>query len=144
MININTLHIDEIKKYGQEEYPYECCGILLGKFGVDKSKTVEELLPISNARDEKNRHNRFLITPEEMMRSEFYARKNKMDIIGFYHSHPDHPAVPSDYDLQHAWPLYSYIIVSVKNGLAENFTSWELKEDRSKFNEETIEKIGGF
>jgi len=140
MINITNLHIDEIKRYAETEYPYECCGILLGKFEDDKSKTVEQLLPISNAREDKNKHNRFLITPEEMMRAELFARKNKIDVLGFYHSHPDHLAAPSDYDLEHAWPMYSYIIVSVIKGKAENFTSWELQKDRSKFDSESIKK----
>jgi len=142
MIKIKNLHMDEIRKYSEVEYPNECCGILMGKFESDKSKTIEHILPISNARDEEHKHNRFLITPEEMMKAEMFAHKNKFDILGFYHSHPDHPAAPSDYDLEFAWPVYSYIIVSVNKGKAENTTSWELKEDRSKFISENIKEGG--
>jgi len=138
MIKLKKVHIDEINTHAEKEYPYECCGLLLGKFEADSSKTVEHLLPISNARAGEDKHNRFLITPEELMRGELFARKNKMDVLGFYHSHPDHPAAPSPYDLEHAWPLYSYIITSVAKGKAEHFTSWELKNDRSKFNAESI------
>jgi len=140
MINIKKLHIDDIKRYAETEYPYECCGILLGKVETNKSKTVEQILPISNAQEDKHKHNRFLITPEEMMRAELLARKNKIDVLGFYHSHPEHLAVPSDYDLDHAWPMYSYIIVSVIRGTAENFTSWELQQDRLKFSSESIKE----
>ncbi|MGA2141945.1 MAG: M67 family metallopeptidase [Brevinematales bacterium] len=142
MIRLKPEHIDEIVKNGEGDYPYECCGILFGKFEKNKSKTVERVLSISNARDKDNRHNRFLITPEEMMRAESAARKNKTDILGFYHSHPDHPAAPSQYDMEHAWPLYSYIIVSVKDGKAGDITSWELETDRSKFNPEILDKGG--
>lgn len=138
MINISEIHKAEIRGYAEKEYPNECCGILFGKFSENKSKLVEYILPISNAREDNSKHNRFLITPEEMMRAELYARKNKMEILGFYHSHPDHPAVPSDYDLEHAWPMYSYIIVSVIKGKSANFTSWELQDDRLLFNEEYI------
>jgi proteasome lid subunit RPN8/RPN11 len=140
MIKIGKVNIDEINKYSEAEYPDECCGILLGKLEVDKSKTVYSLLPVSNAREEKDKHNRFLITPDELMRAEFHARKNKLDVLGFYHSHPDHPAAPSGFDLEHAWPFYSYIIVSVAKGKAEDFTSWELENDRTKFNSEPIIK----
>lgn len=140
MIRLKKEHIDEINRHSGTEYPYECCGILIGKFEADQSKTVEHILRIANAREEKDKHNRFLITPDEVMHGEIFARKNKMDVLGFYHSHPDHPAAPSDYDLEHAWPSYSYIIVSVVEGRAENITAWELANDRSKFNFETIIK----
>lgn len=140
MITLKKQQIDEINIQSEKEYPYECCGILIGKFEGDKSKTVEHILPISNARATQDKHNRFLITPDEIMRGELFARKNKMDVLGFYHSHPDHPAAPSKYDLEHAWPLYSYIIVSVAKGKAVHFTSWELKNDRSQFNSESISK----
>ncbi len=140
MIKIRKNHIAEISRHAEKEYPNECCGILIGKLEADKSKTIELVMSISNSREDANKHNRFLITPDELMRGEIFARKNKMDVLGFYHSHPDHPAAPSDYDLQHAWPFYSYIITSVAKGKTENFTSWELENDRTKFNPETIIK----
>jgi len=140
MIKIRKNHIAEISRHAEKEYPNECCGILIGKLEADKSKTIELVMSISNSREDANKHNRFLITPDELMRGEIFARKNKMDVLGFYHSHPDHPAAPSDYDLQHAWPFYSYIITSVAKGKTENLTSWELENDRTKFNPETIIK----
>ena len=73
-----------------------------------------------------------------MIKGELYARKHNVDIIGFYHSHPDHPAKPSQFDLDHAWPVYSYIITSVINGKADVMTSWLLSSDRAKFENEEI------
>ena len=74
------------------------------------------------------------------MRGERYALERKLDVVGNYHSHPDHPAVPSQYDLEHAWPTWSYIIVSVRQGSAADLRSWELQADRSRFDEEEITK----
>lgn len=101
-------------------------------------KVIAEIYPISNAREEQAKRNRFLIRPEELMRGERYAEAKGLDVVGFYHSHPDHPAVPSEYDLEHAWPLYSYIVVSVSAGAAQDLRSWEMEPDRSRFNEEKI------
>ena len=75
------------------------------------------------------------------MEGEQYAAKQALDVVGFYHSHPDHPAVPSAYDLQHAWPLYSYIVVAVKAGRAGDLRSWEMEPDRTKFTEEEVEAL---
>ncbi|WP_058868523.1 Mov34/MPN/PAD-1 family protein [Chloracidobacterium thermophilum] len=129
-----------IRAHGEADYPYECCGLLLGTFAADGRKTTVEVMPISNAREESAKRNRFLITPQELMRGERYARSRQLDIIGFYHSHPDHPAVPSGYDLDHALPVYSYVIVSVAQGRAGEVQSWELEADRSRFNPEPIVK----
>jgi len=127
-----------IREFGEQEYPNECCGLLFGKINSDKSKEITEILPISNAQNEENRYNRFLITPKDMIKGELYARKHNVDIIGFYHSHPDHPAKPSQFDLDHAWPVYSYIITSVIKGKADFMTSWLLSCDRAKFENEEI------
>jgi proteasome lid subunit RPN8/RPN11 len=129
-----------IRAHGEADYPYECCGLLLGTFAADGRKTTVEVMPISNAREESAKRNRFLITPQELMRGERYARSRQLDIIGFYHSHPDHPAVPSGYDLDHALPVYSYVIVSVAQGRAGEVQSWELEADRGRFNPESIVK----
>jgi proteasome lid subunit RPN8/RPN11 len=103
-------------------------------------KIAEEIYPISNAREETARRNRFLIAPEEFLRGEKYARGTRRDVIGIYHSHPDHPAHPSQFDLDHAWPIYSYVIVSVHKGQAAELLSWELASDRTRFNHEEISK----
>jgi proteasome lid subunit RPN8/RPN11 len=139
MITLNDDLIDKINAHAKADYPFECCGIILGTLqgGV---KSALELLNISNARDEANRRNRFLITDEEFAKAALYAAKKGYEILGFYHSHPDHPSIPSKYDLDHAWPFYSYVIVAVEKGEAKAFTSWELENDRTKFNQETINK----
>ena len=137
MIKVPKQQLDEIREHGVRDYPYECCGLLLGRFGED-GKTVKETLPISNAREESAKRNRFLITPEELMRGERYARSKDLEVVGFYHSHPDSPAVPSQYDLEHAWPTYSYIIVSTTADQAGDLFSWEQELDRSRFNQEEL------
>ncbi|HEU4769451.1 MAG TPA: M67 family metallopeptidase [Pyrinomonadaceae bacterium] len=138
MITIAEAQLNEIREHGVRDYPYECCGLLLGRY-TENGKIVQETYPISNAREESAKRNRFLITPEELMRGERYATGRDLEIVGFYHSHPDCPAVPSNYDLEHAWPTYSYIIVSTRADRATDLFSWEQEPDRSRFNEEEVE-----
>ena len=138
MITLEQKHLSGINEHGERDYPYECCGLLIGRFEEDGSKVTIETYAISNAREEEAKRNRFLIRPEELMRGEHHARELGLEIIGFYHSHPDEAAVPSKYDLEHAWPTYSYIVVSVKQGRADSLRSWEMKADRSKFGEEEL------
>ena len=141
MIRLTPQHKNQIAAHGERDYPHECCGLMLGAFTAGSLKTITEIYPISNAREEAAKRNRFLITPEEFMEGEQYAQRNGLDVVGFYHSHPDHPAVPSGYDLDHAWPLYSYIVVAVEAGRAGDLRSWEMEPDRSKFTEEEIEAL---
>jgi proteasome lid subunit RPN8/RPN11 len=142
MIQIDEKQIDEIRAHGVRDYPYECCGLLMGRF-EDGSKVVKKTYPISNAREESAKRNRFLIEPQELMRGERYARDHDLEVVGFYHSHPDSPAVPSQYDLEHAWPTYSYIIISTRADDATDLFSWEQEPDRSRFNQEEIRVIRG-
>jgi proteasome lid subunit RPN8/RPN11 len=138
MIHLAENQRNEIAAHGERDYPYECCGLLLGSFAAGGVKAISEIYPISNAREEQAKRNRFLIRPEELMRGERYAETKGLDVVGFYHSHPDHPAVPSQYDLEHAWPLYSYIVISVSADTAQDLRSWEMESDRSRFVEEEI------
>lgn len=142
MISISEDLLKNIREHGVRDYPYECCGLLLGRYEQD-GKTVKETYPISNAREESAKRNRFLIQPEELLRGEQYARSRELEVVGFYHSHPDSPARPSQYDLEHAWPTYSYIIVSTSEGHSGDLFSWEQEPDRSKFNSEEIRVIRG-
>ncbi|HEX5603478.1 MAG TPA: M67 family metallopeptidase [Pyrinomonadaceae bacterium] len=142
MITITETLFDEIRAHGVKDYPYECCGLLLGRYGAD-GKVVTETYPISNAREESAKRNRFLIEPVELMRGERYARDHDLEVVGFYHSHPDSTAVPSQYDLEHAWPSYSYIIVKTLANETTDLFSWEQEPDRSKFNPEEIRLIRG-
>jgi len=140
MLNLFSEHEKIIRAEGENAYPNECCGILIGEVDGSGVKTVKYTEAIRNAREDGEQYHRFLITPEEMMQAERNARKRKQDVIGFYHSHPDHPAMPSDYDKEHALPFYSYIIVSVMQGKSKELTSWELTADRKKFESENIFK----
>ncbi len=137
MLTISQEIISKIKSHGEETYPEECCGVLLGKF-ENEQKVVFEILKIENS-TKSERKRRFLITAQDYLKAEKYAREKGFEIIGFYHSHPDHPAKPSDYDREHALPFLSYIIVSVENGIAKDVNSWVLKEDRSGFDFEEID-----
>ena len=122
-----------IRTHGREAYPHECCGALLGRDGV---VTAVHALP--NTTEEGPRR-RFLVRAADYRDAERQAAEREVELIGFYHSHPDHPARPSQYDLDHAWPSFSYVIVSVMNGEPAAVTSWRLREDRSGFNEELID-----
>ena len=143
MISLTAGQSQSIRAHGERDYPYQCGGLLGGRFGEDGLKPVVETYPISNAREEEAKRNRFLIRPEELMRGERHARARGLDVVGFYHSHPDEEAVPSGYDLEHAWPTYSYIVVSVRGGTAVALRSWEMEPDRSRFNEEELETVNG-
>ncbi|MDR1529190.1 MAG: M67 family metallopeptidase [Burkholderiales bacterium] len=139
MIKLYTILVEAIRQEGEKTYPNECCGFILGQIKEDGVKEAETLIPIKNAREAEEQYHRFEIGPEDFIKADNQARKENQEIIGFYHSHPDHPAYPSEYDREHALPFYSYIIVSVDKGTASAITSWELEaSDRSRFIEEKI------
>ena len=143
MVEIREPYLSQLRRHGERDYPFECCGLMLGRFESSGLKIVVETYPISNAREESAKRNRFLIRPDELIRGEKYARAKGLDVVGFYHSHPDDRAVPSKYDLDHAWPTYSYIVVAVEKGQATDLRSWEMEPNRSRFNEEGItESVG--
>jgi len=122
-----------IRAHGQETYPHECCGALVGKNdGV--TAVVDAIVPLPNTTEEGPRR-RFLVRPLDYRQAEKQASVLGGELLGFYHSHPDHPARPSQYDLDHAWPTFAYIIVAVAEGTARDMTVWFLKEDRSSFDE---------
>ncbi len=139
MIHLPQVHRDAIARHAEADHPEECCGLLLGTLDEERGKVVRDLLPISNAREADARRNRFLIGPMEMLRGERHARELGLDVVGIYHSHPDVAPVPSQFDLDHAWPVYSYIIVTVSATGAGQMRSWALRADRSAFDEEVIE-----
>jgi proteasome lid subunit RPN8/RPN11 len=127
-----------IGEEGEKAYPNECCGFVLGTLRADGGRRAEALIPVDNARETEERYHRFKIEAEDFMKAEKTAHARNLEIIGFYHSHPDHPARPSDYDREQALPCYSYLIVSVEGGRAGALTSWKLAEDRTAFTEEEI------
>jgi proteasome lid subunit RPN8/RPN11 len=126
-----------IEAHGVEAYPHECCGALLGR-EADGSREIIELVPLTNRRDDSPR-NRFEVTPEDVRFAENAARAKSLELLGWYHSHPDHPARPSNFDREHAWPWYSYIIVSVVSREPREMNSWRLRDDRSAYDPEAIE-----
>jgi proteasome lid subunit RPN8/RPN11 len=139
---ISSHFAEKIRAHGAETYPHECCGALLGRDSEATSQAplreVLGLFPLVNRRDDSPR-NRFSVTAEDVLAAEKAAREHSLDVVGWYHSHPDHPARPSQYDRDHAWPWYSYIIVSVQNGAPQDMTSWRLNDDRQEFSPEGIE-----
>jgi proteasome lid subunit RPN8/RPN11 len=122
-----------IRRHGEETYPHECCGALVGRDGL-----VQQVVPLPNTTEEGPRR-RFLVRPSDYRVAEQRAGELGGDLLGFYHSHPDHPARPSQYDLDHAWPTFAYIIVAVTGGAAQDMTVWYLRDDRSRFEEGTLD-----
>ncbi|MDP9339606.1 MAG: M67 family metallopeptidase [Acidobacteriota bacterium] len=140
-LKISSELADKIRGHGAETYPHECCGALLGRDTevADRSiyREIHALHPLINRRDDSPR-NRFSITSQDVLDAEKAATNQGLQVVGWYHSHPDHPARPSQYDREHAWPWYSYVIVSVANKIPEGMTSWRLTDDRSDFQSEDI------
>jgi proteasome lid subunit RPN8/RPN11 len=120
---------EKIRDHGREAYPNECCGALVGR-----GAALSGVLRLPNTTEEGPRR-RFLVRPSDYRDAEAYASRSGGELLGFYHSHPDHPSRPSQYDLEHAWPSLAYVIVSVRGGEPKEITAWQLKEDRSAFEE---------
>jgi proteasome lid subunit RPN8/RPN11 len=155
-LKFNNAQMEAIRQHGARDYPGECCGVMLGKAN-GLWKEVSEIVPLKNLRNDPARaqellpvddpgreteRNRFLIDPLDQMRVEKGARARGLEVLGYYHSHPDHPARPSIYDREHAWPWYSYVIISVEQGVPKDLTSWVLAEDRLAFCAEQVEVVG--
>lgn len=153
MLKLRAEQLDAIHRHAARDYPAECCGVLLGRDEADL-KQVVEVTPLANLRHDAERaqefvplddpgreseRNRYLIDPHEQLRIEKDARARGLEVLGYYHSHPDHPARPSEYDREHAWPWYSYVIVAVEKGIPRDSRSWVLSEDRSAFQAEQLE-----
>jgi proteasome lid subunit RPN8/RPN11 len=132
-----------IHQHGEKAYPEEGAGLLLGEV-KGSSHRVREILPLVNAREAPARHNRYQLTPQDYLQGEELAESLGLTVLGVFHSHPDHPNSPSDFDRQWAWPNFSYLITSVLQGKASESRSWRLREDRADFTEEQIalEKSG--
>lgn len=134
-LRISREDIAQITKQAVASYPEECCGILIGAGNEDKQ--VKKVLPVKNV-FQGSRMNRYTIDPLEMLKAERETAKEGLRILGFYHSHPDVPAKPSNYDLENAWPTYSYLIISVAQDRFQHANCWTLREDRSSFQQEEL------
>jgi proteasome lid subunit RPN8/RPN11 len=137
MLKISATLAKQIRAHGAETYPHECCGALLGK-DEGENREVLGLVALKNQREDSPR-NRFEITADDVREAESGARRSGLELLGWYHSHPDAPARPSEFDREHAWPWYSYIIVSVQSRMPKDMNSWRLIDDRSRYNAEVIE-----
>ena len=143
MLKISQSAYASLRRHGEETYPHECCGVLLGQFD-DSAKTVTRAVRCGNTRADSP-HNRYGIDPKELIRIQRESRERQEDIVGFYHSHPDHPAQWSSTDLAEAhWFGCSYVITSVEKGKAAMTNSFELTgtdEGDKKFVDETTEVV---
>jgi proteasome lid subunit RPN8/RPN11 len=131
-----------IEREGSAAYPNECCGILYGR-DVGNERRVERLEAVANSFEEGEQYHRFSIEPKDLMRAEKSAADVGQLVLGFYHSHPDHPARPSETDRQAAWPFYSYVIVSIGKGQPLDMTCWVLDEATEQFVKQEIVAPGG-
>ena len=142
MLKLSRADYDALRRHGEETYPYECCGILLGQVRDDGTRVVTSTARAGNTRTDSP-HNRYNIDPRDQVRIQREGRDRGEDIIGYYHSHPDHPARWSLTDLADAhWPGISYVITSVENGKAAITNSFELSmpdESDKQFVDEIIE-----
>ncbi len=130
--------LDMIRQHGQATYPEEGGGLLLGRFD-DGRAIVEEIRVLPNTWDvDAERRRRYLIPGDVMLREQRAADVRDFDVVGYFHSHPDHPAIPSEFDRDHALPNWSYVIVSVEQGRAGDVRAWRLREDRSAFDAQEI------
>lgn len=134
MLSVRKRLVGQIAAHVESAYPEEGAGFLLGHAGE-----VTGIISLPNAREHEARHNRFLITPEDYLKAEVRAAELGVDLIGVFHSHPDCPNVPSEYDREWAQPFFSYVITRVDKGRAVSHRSWKLAEDRSKYDEEEIQ-----
>ena len=136
-LRLSASLVDEIRREGVHAYPAECCGVLAGYPG--EVKEVLKLVPVTNRRTDDP--HRYLIAPDDLRRIEAELRPSGLEVLGCYHSHPDHPAVPSAFDTDQAWPWYSYIIVRVDRARAAELTSWMLEDDRSAMSPESVDVL---
>lgn len=135
-LRLPRLVMEAIRGHGRETYPHECCGFLLG---APDAGEVSELIRASNAREDSP-GDRYLIPPEEFVRAQRGADRRGLDIVGFYHSHPDHPARPSAFDQDHAWPGYAYLIAEVQGGEPRDLRGWRLDMVGGTFREIPLEE----
>jgi proteasome lid subunit RPN8/RPN11 len=129
---------DEIRRHGEAAYPAECCGAMVGR-AEGAAKEVLRLSPAVNRRTDDP--HRYLIAPDDLLRLEREVREAGQEIVGYYHSHPDHPARPSAFDAEHAWPWYSYLIVRIDRGRGGDLASWVLDNERPLMHPESLDVL---
>ena len=135
MLRLSEKLVEEVRRQGELAYPGECCGVLAGRMG--EAKEVHRLVSMPNRRNDDP--HRYLIAPDDLKRTTAELQQSGLEVLGYYHSHPDHAAAPSAFDLEHAWPWYSYLIVQIEDGRASDLRSWVLTDDRSRMNAESLD-----
>lgn len=139
MITISKTLLSKIEAHGEATYNEECCGALLGTLNTETNdKVVTKVVEMDNTSDDDIKSRFFMIKPLEYKRVEAMANEEGLQLLGFYHSHPDHPAEPSKTDLEYAWPFFSYFITSIRNGKAQETFSYALDLDTNQFAKELI------
>lgn len=138
MLKIETAQVDQMIQQVEATYPYEGGGLLIGHVDDTGAKVVEEVQVFENQREIEEQHHRILITDRRVREAEEYADARDKLLLGFFHSHPDHPARPSEFDREHALPWWSYVIIAVQQGRATEVLSWQLRDDRSQFEAEEL------
>lgn len=138
-LRIPAREVERIQAHLCRAYPEEGCGVLLGR-ERDGTRAVERAIALENRR-ESSRHQRYVIAPEQFLAADREARAAGLEVVGFFHSHPDHPVAASAFDLEHAWPYYSYLIASVREGRVTEMRAFRLREDRSRFDPEPLELL---
>ena len=137
MLEIASEILNQIHAHGENAYPEEGAGFLLGSADGELRQVIA-ILGLSNAREDTARHNRYLLTAQDYLRGEQEGERLGLDVLGVFHSHPDHPNRPSEYDREWAMPWFSYLITSVQAGRSAESRAWRLVEDRTEFVEEMI------
>ena len=155
MLRLGSKHAEAIRQHALRDYPHECCGVMLGMAGGGE-KLVRDVIPLPNLRhdlqrsrellpredqEQKSARNRYLIDPIDLLRVVKEGRSRGLEVVGYYHSHPDQPASPSTHDHELAWPGYSYLIVTVEHGEPGEMTGWILPGDGGAFEPEPIELL---
>ena len=135
-LQLTTHHDEAVRAHAAKDYPHECCGFLVGR-AEGENVIVTRTVPAANTREDSPR-NRFEIDPGDLVKTDRAARAEGLGVVGFYHSHPDAPARPSEFDREHAWPGYCYVIVSVRQGQPAEMRNWKLAEDHQAFTEDEI------
>ena len=142
MLLVDKACWEQMRQHAETTFPEECCGAMLGRDRDDGDREVVWALPVDNVKDGP-RERRFLIDPRALLEAEREARRTNLDVVGIYHSHPNHPSQASAFDRDHALPYWSYLIVSCIDGRAGSVQSWRLRDDRSVFDEESIAVVPG-
>ena len=141
MVTIAREVLRFIEAHGEAAYPHEGAGLLLG-YAAQEDKTVLAAFPLPNRSEAAEQYHRYLLTPDDMLSGEKSAAQRGLDVVGIFHSHPDHPAIPSAFDRDWALPWYAYLITAVEQGRAADLRAWRLKEDRSAFDAESLQVEG--